>query len=300
MAAGSAIRPLSHPSSRAVKVNRAAAAKTGVSGRSPAEAYYCRDTQSSHNMVLQLRSDLGGLSFQKTKNLAKKTKKNSPQKSPTRAVNKSLEKAANSPVREALAKIWETISLDDVDPDQATNITQTNLIKTQKHPSNETEVTIISDSSKTKMVKLRMGRKVITELMEVEETKTEVVRIPEPALAEETESKKPLHDSPLTSTRRSNSMNDAVRVICKICSSKQFLTGIRAHTKTKHQMSITEYREKHGKLEMVEEVQHECLLCAETFLLDSDTLARHLKRSHRAVAYKDYSIMMGVMQMAGA
>ena len=250
-------------------------------------------------MVLQLRADLGGLSFQQTKNLAKKTKKNSPQKSPKRTVNKLIEKAANSPVREALAQIWDTISLDDVDPvqDQAPNITQTNLI--QEHPSNETEVTIISDSSKTKMVRLRMGRKVITELMEVEERITEIEE-PVTVAEEETKSQKPLHDSPLTSIRRSNSMKDAVRVVCKICSTKQFLTGIRAHTKTSHQMSITEYREKHGKLEMVEEVQHECLLCAETLLLDADTLARHLKRSHKALAYKDYSTMMGVMEMAGA
>ena len=252
-------------------------------------------------MVLQLRADLGGLSFQKTKNLAKKTKKNSPQKSPKRNVNKLIEKAANSPVREALAEIWETISLDDVDPvqDQAPNITQTTLTQTQEHPSNETEVTIISDSSKTKMVRLRMGRKVITELMEVEERTTEIAE-PVTVAEEDTKSQKPLHDSPMTSIRRSNSMKDAVRVVCKICSTKQFLTGIRAHTKTTHQMSITEYREKHGKLEMVEEVQHECLLCAETLLLDADTLARHLKRNHKALAYKDYSTMMGVMQMAGA
>ena len=64
-------------------------------------------------MVLQLRADLGGLKFHKTKNLAMKAKKNSPQKSPKRTVKKALEKATNSPVREALAKIWETISLED-------------------------------------------------------------------------------------------------------------------------------------------------------------------------------------------
>ena len=164
------------------------------------------------------------------------------------------------------------------------------------------------------MVRLRMGQKIITEPMEVEETKTkveetrsdedetntEVVEIPKSVEEEETGIKKTLDDSAAMSTRRSNSMTDAVRVICKICSTSQLLAGIRAHTKTKHQMSIAEYRAKHGELKVVEEVHHECLLCAETFLLDADTLARHLRRSHRAVAYKEYSIMMGVMAMAGA
>ena len=264
-------------------------------------------------MVLQLRADLGGLNFHKTKNLATKAKKNSPQKSPRRAVKKALEKATNSPVREALAKLWETISLDDVDPVQGQ---AKNHTKTQEHPSNETEITIISDSSKTKMVRLKMGQKIITEPMEVEETKTnvdetrhhvdetntEVDEISKSVEEEEEETglKKSLDDSAMTSTRRSNSMTEAVRVICQVCSTNQLLAGVRAHTKTKHQMSIAEYRTKHGELKVVEEVHHECLLCAETFLLDADTLARHLRRSHRAVAYKKYSIMMGVMAMAGA
>ena len=64
-------------------------------------------------------------------------------------------------------------------------------------------------------------------------------------------------------------------------------------------MSITKYKTLHGELRVLGEVQHECLLCGESLLWDSDTLAKHFKKSHRALTYREYSSMMAVMRAAG-
>ena len=290
-------------------------------------------------MVLQLRGDLGGLTFGKTQN-------QKPKKSPERGLKKSMKAQVGSPVREALAKLCENISLDD-----AKNVVAG---QAKDYTNSEAEVITVTDGSETKMVKLKMGRRIKTkpivneevdideveivgvqinevEIEEVEldegendEVEIEEVEIDEEDIndvdinecdvkesyiEEEKETNK-TNDSPTTKTdtaqlpssspRLSNSLSDLVRVICRLCSATPLLTELRAHSRAEHRISLSEYTEQHGELQLVEEVQHECLLCAEVLLLDSETLARHLRRCHRAVAYKEYSVMMGVMAMAGA
>ena len=288
-------------------------------------------------MVLQLRGDLGGLTFGKTQN-------QKPKKSPERGLKKSMKAQVSSPVREALAKLCENISLEDAK----------NVVAGQAEDStnSETEVITVADDSETKMVKLKMGRRSTTkpiineevdigeveivkvqindvdieevdldeaendevEIEEIELDEEEIndvdineVEVKEADTEEEKETKK-TKDSPKTVTaqlpcsspRLSNSLSDLVRVLCHLCPATPLLTELRAHSRAEHRISLSEYTEEHGELQLVEEVQHECLLCAEVLLLDSDTLARHLRRCHRAVAYKEYSVMMGVMAMAGA
>ena len=89
--------------------------------------------------------------------------------------------------------------------------------------------------------------------------------------------------------RFSNCMKEAVKVICRICLKKESLTGLRKHTKDRHQITITEYKNQFGQPEIVEMVLHKCNLCYQTFTLDSDQVAKHLKRSHREVSYREYS-----------
>ena len=82
-----------------------------------------------------------------------------------------------------------------------------------------------------------------------------------------------------------------------------FLTGLHNHTRNKHKMSITNYKQQYGKLELVELVQHKCQLCAEVITLDADEVARHVKRSHRNITHKEYSarlhLLRGNSQHAG-
>ena len=54
---------------------------------------------------------------------------------------------------------------------------------------------------------------------------------------------------------------------------------LRMHTKSHHSMTITEYKERFGaELIPVEVVWHECGVCGELVMLDSDHIAIHLKK----------------------
>merc|ERR1719187_760041 len=55
-------------------------------------------------------------------------------------------------------------------------------------------------------------------------------------------------------------------------------------------MSIADYKEKYGnhRTQIIDEIYHECGLCAEAILLDSDDIAHHLKKCHQ-ITHKDYN-----------
>jgi len=100
----------------------------------------------------------------------------------------------------------------------------------------------------------------------------------------------PVKNNSSSTKKFSNSMKDAVKTLCKICSEAVSLTTMRGHTKGTHKMSIAEYKEKYGnhRTQMIEEVYHECGLCKEAILLDSDDIAHHLKKCHQ-ITHKDYN-----------
>ena len=61
---------------------------------------------------------------------------------------------------------------------------------------------------------------------------------------------------------------------------------MRGHTKSEHKMVITEYRAKYNQnfFDLVEKIFHECGICSEPLLLDSDIISSHLnsnKNSHK-------------------
>lgn len=57
---------------------------------------------------------------------------------------------------------------------------------------------------------------------------------------------------------------------------------MRAHTKSHHAMTITEYKDRFGPdLVPVEVVWHQCGVCGELVMLDSDHVAVHLKKRGR-------------------
>ena len=49
---------------------------------------------------------------------------------------------------------------------------------------------------------------------------------------------------------------------------------MRRHTKLKHKMRITKYKELHGPFEITEHVFHKCHLCDKILLLDNEVLTR--------------------------
>ena len=88
----------------------------------------------------------------------------------------------------------------------------------------------------------------------------------------------------------SNDFADYMLVECQICSLQTPMTRLRAHTKSAHGVTITEYKAQFGQLEPVEPVYHRCGICGELIFLDSDALAVHLKSGgHPRISHKEYN-----------
>ena len=270
-------------------------------------------------MLLKLRTDLGGLSFRMTNNI------NIKDVTTTKIISQAV-----SQLTEIRFTPVQNRKVDIVSPKKRKS--ETNLEKTanifpspsslSSYSSNHLteEITCLTPSSPSsssspffstssspasssslssppKMVKLRMGKKptLPKEQMELNDV-SPIVQIQTPI-------KNSRMEEEVGQVRFSNSMKDAVKVVCKICSSAEFLTGLRNHTRNKHKMSITDYKQQYGKLELVELVQHKCQLCAEVITLDADEVARHVKRSHRDISHKEYSarphLLRGNSQQTG-
>ena len=77
----------------------------------------------------------------------------------------------------------------------------------------------------------------------------------------------------------SNSMKDAVRTTCKVCGLIMKMIQMRTHTQKDHGMSIKEYKDKYNQhfFDEHEKILHECKICGEYLLLDSDCISGHLK-----------------------
>ena len=87
----------------------------------------------------------------------------------------------------------------------------------------------------------------------------------------------------------SNNMKDSVKTICQICSNQISFVGMRSHTKSAHNMGITDYKLQHGELieNIVEEIYHKCGICSEKILFHGDAIAPHAKK-HK-ISHKDYN-----------
>ena len=99
--------------------------------------------------------------------------------------------------------------------------------------------------------------------------------------------KKPRVD--FNTIRYSNHMKDNVQSNCQICKIPQDFCKMRSHTKSKHNIAITDYKKKYGEIidNIVETVYHKCGICKRAILLDGDILATHA-RLHR-ISHKAYS-----------
>ena len=83
--------------------------------------------------------------------------------------------------------------------------------------------------------------------------------------------------------RYSNDMEDAVRSKCNICEKRFSLSNLRAHTRSVHLLSFTEYKNFYG-VELEESVHHRCGICSASMLLDTDLITSHIKRHNLSFA----------------
>ena len=81
--------------------------------------------------------------------------------------------------------------------------------------------------------------------------------------------------------RLSNRTSDYNKTACKVCGKKIALGVMRNHTKVFHQMTITEYKENFQQhyYTVDEPIFHRCGLCKVIVLLDSDSIAMHLRNN---------------------
>ena len=96
-----------------------------------------------------------------------------------------------------------------------------------------------------------------------------------------------IHREDLAKIRISITMKDVVRTYCKVvnketnqpCGENVKVNAMRTHTKNKHNMVITEYKNTYNQhyYDLIELIMHKCGICGEYVLLDSDEIAKHLK-----------------------
>ena len=92
--------------------------------------------------------------------------------------------------------------------------------------------------------------------------------------------------------RFSNLTSDYNKTACKICGKKFVLGVMRNHTQKLHQMTITEYKDKFQQhfFTLEDPIFHRCGVCQVILLLDSDSIARHLKnKTTHGMTHKEYN-----------
>jgi hypothetical protein len=80
---------------------------------------------------------------------------------------------------------------------------------------------------------------------------------------------------------------EMVRARCQLCRAELSLGALRTHIKKVHGVGIQEYKAQH-RVEPLEMVFHQCGLCGELVLHDSDSIGHHLK-GHPSHTHRQYS-----------
>ena len=102
------------------------------------------------------------------------------------------------------------------------------------------------------------------------------------------------HAEDIKKMKLSNDMRDVVLTHCRVCQEPINLTRMRGHTKSRHKMTITEYKKKFNQhyYDPISLVLHRCALCGEYLVLDSDVIAQHLRgnsKTHGKISHADYN-----------
>ena len=108
------------------------------------------------------------------------------------------------------------------------------------------------------------------------------------------------HSEEIVKIKKSNDTKDYVKSICKVCGVQEKVTSMRGHTKSAHGMTITEYKEKYDQVyfDLVELILHQCGICEEYLVLDSDYIAQHLKggSSFHDITHGNYNAKFMTLQ----
>ena len=91
----------------------------------------------------------------------------------------------------------------------------------------------------------------------------------------------------------SNSLINACQTKCKVCGKQIKLRMMRGHTKSRHNMIITDYKNKFNQhnYDQIDPIFHNCGICGDEIMLDSDAIANHLRIKHKThkITHREYN-----------
>ena len=91
----------------------------------------------------------------------------------------------------------------------------------------------------------------------------------------------------------SNQTKDYNKTACKVCGKKITIGIMRSHTQKKHQMKITEYKNRFQQhiYTLEEPIFHRCGICQEILLHDTDSIEKHLQfnNNQHGMTHSEYN-----------
>ena len=81
------------------------------------------------------------------------------------------------------------------------------------------------------------------------------------------------------------------KTFCCCCDQVIMVSGMRKHIRSRHQMTLTQYKELYGNpsMQIIQLIFHMCAFCEKSVLLDTDTMSKHLKKIHKT-SYREYLV----------
>jgi len=98
----------------------------------------------------------------------------------------------------------------------------------------------------------------------------------------------------------SDDFSDSCVVECGICDKHMSAHRLRSHTATQHNLPISQYKEQFGNQPvLIKTTYHICKLCGKEILLDLDSVASHVRTSHK-VSIKEYNSRYMILRRKAA
>ena len=88
----------------------------------------------------------------------------------------------------------------------------------------------------------------------------------------------------------SNNLRDAVQTFCGECDKRMFLSELKDHIVSQHELSLSEYKRFYRKpsTQLIRLTYHKCNLCWKDIVLDKTRIVQHMKKSHSEKSFAEY------------
>ena len=85
-------------------------------------------------------------------------------------------------------------------------------------------------------------------------------------------------------------MRDAVQTFCGECDKTMFLSELKDHILSQHELSLSEYKRFYRKpsTQLIRPTYHKCNLCWKDIVLDKTRIVQHMQKSHSGNSFAEY------------